>query len=129
MKVTAFLNLIASCIVVFVSHSVVSDSLQPHGLQHVRLPCPSPSPGACSNSCLLIRRCHPTISPSVVPFSSSLQYFPASGSFLLSWFISSGGQSIGACFSISPSNDYSGLISFRIDCFDLAVQGTLKSVL
>ena len=66
------------------SHSVVSDSLRPHGLQHTRLPCPSPSPGACSNSCPLSRWCHPTILSSVIPFSSCLQSLPASGSFLMS---------------------------------------------
>ena len=63
------------------SHSVVSKSLQPHELQHARLPCPSPSPRACSNSCPLSQRCHPIISSSVVPFSFCLQSFPASGSF------------------------------------------------
>ena len=78
----------------FFSHSVVSDSLWPHGLQHTRLPYPSPSPGACSNSCPLSRWCHPTISSSVVPFSSCLQSFPASGSFPVSQFFTSGGQSI-----------------------------------
>ena len=62
------------------NHSVVSDFLQPHGLQHARLPCPSPSPGACSNSCPLSRWCHPTIPSSVTPFFSCLQPFPASGS-------------------------------------------------
>ena len=83
------------------SHSVVFDSLQPHGLQHARLPCPSPSPRACSNLCPLSWWCHPTISSSVIPFSSCLQSFPASGSFLMSWLFASGGQSIGA--SASPS--------------------------
>ena len=83
------------------SHSVVSDSLQPHGLQHARLPYPSPSPRVCSNSCSLSQWCHPTISSSAVPFSSCLQSFPASGSFLMSWLFASGGQSIGA--SVSPS--------------------------
>ena len=73
--------------------SVVSDSLRPHGLQHGRLPCPSPIPGTCSNSCLLSRWCHPTISSSVVPFSFCLQSFTASGSFSGSHFLS-GGQSI-----------------------------------
>ena len=72
----------------------------------------------------------PTISSSVVPFSSCLQSFPASGSFQMSQFFTSGGQSIGFCFSISPSNEYSGLISFRMDWLDrLAVQGILKSLL
>ena len=67
-----------------------------NGLQHARPPCPSPIPGACSNSCPLSRWCHPTISYSVVPFSSCLQSFPASGSFPMSQFFASGGQSIGA---------------------------------
>ena len=73
--------------------SVVSNSLQPHGMQHVSLPCPSPSPGACSNSYPLSWCCHPTISPSVISFSSCLQSFPASGSFLKSQLFTSGGQS------------------------------------
>ena len=68
------------------SRSVVSDSLRPHGLQHARPPCPSPTPGAYSNSCPLNQWCHPTISSSVIPFSSRLQYFPTSGSFLVSQF-------------------------------------------
>ena len=76
------------------SSSVVSNSLRPHGLQHSRLPCPSPTPGAYSNSCSQSRRCHPTISSSVVPFSSCLQSFPVSGSFQMSQFFISGGQSI-----------------------------------
>ena len=112
------------------SCSVMSDSLQPHWLQHARPPCPSPAPRACSNSCPLSCWCLPAISSSVVPFSSYLQSFPASGCFPMSaphirwpkyWSFS---------FSISPSNEYSGLISFRIDWFDLlAVPGTLKSFL
>ena len=84
-----------------VSHSDVSNSLQPHGLQHVRLPCPSPIPRVCSNSCPLTQGCHPTLSSSAVPFSSCLQYFPASGSFPMSQFFVSGGQSIGASASAS----------------------------
>ena len=76
------------------SCSVVSNSLRPHGLQHTRLPCPSPTPGACSNSCPLSRWCHTAISSSVVPFSSRLQSFPASGSFQMSQFFTSGGQRI-----------------------------------
>ena len=95
-------------------------------------PVPLPTPEACSNSCPLSRWCHPTISSSVVPFSSCPQSCPASGSFSISQFFPSGGQNIGASFSFSfgPSNEYSGLISFRIDWFDLlAVQGTLKSLL
>ena len=82
------------------SHSVVSNSLQPHGLQHTRLPCPSPTPGACSNSCPSSRWCHPTISSSVLAVSSQLQSFPASGAFPVSQFLS-GGQSIGASASAS----------------------------
>ena len=69
-----------------ICHSVVSDSLQPHGLQHARLPCPSPTPGAYSNSCPLSQWCHPTISSSVIPFSSCIQSFPAPGSFPMSQF-------------------------------------------
>ena len=79
--------------------SVMSDSLRPHGLQHTRLTCPSPAPGACSNSCLLHWWCHTTISSSVVPFSSCLQSFPASGSFQMSQFFASSGQSIGVSTS------------------------------
>ena len=85
------------------SRSVVSDSLQLHGLQNTRLPCPSPSPGACSNTYPLSWWCHPTISSSVVPFSSCLQSFPERGSFLMSGLFSSGGQSIGASASASAS--------------------------
>ena len=82
------------------SRSVMSDSLQPRGLPHARLPCPSPTPRACSNSCPLSRWCHPTISSSIVPFSSCLQSFPASGSFPMSQF-ASGGQIIEASASAS----------------------------
>ena len=115
------------------SRSIMSNSLRPRGLQHTRLPCPAPTQvWACSYSCPLNRWCHPTISSSVVPFSSCLQSFPASGSFQMSqlvlpvrwpnyWSFN---------FSISPSNEYSGLISFRMVWLDLlAVQGTLKSLL
>ena len=83
------------------SHSVTSNSLWPHGLQHARLPCPSPTPEACSNSCSSSQWCHPTISSSVVPFSSCPQSFPASGSFPMSPFFTSGGQSIGVSASAS----------------------------
>ena len=86
------------------SRSVVSDYLWPHGLQHVRLPCPSPTLGACSNSCPMSQWCHPTISSSVVPFSSRLQSFPVSGCFPTSQFFASGGQSIGASASALPMN-------------------------
>ena len=102
------------------SHSVVSDSLQPHELQHARPPCPSPAPRAHSNSCPSSQWCHPTISFSVVPFSSCPQSLPASGFFQNEsalrirspkyWSFS---------FSISPSNEHPGLISFRINWLDL----------
>ena len=104
----------------------MSDSLQPYGLQHARLPCPSPTPRACSNSCPVSRWCHPTISSSGFPFSSCLQSFPAPGFYsnesvlCIRWpkYYS---------FSISSSNEYSGLISFSMDWFDLlAVHGTLS---
>ena len=105
-------------------------TLWSHGLQHDRPPCPSPTPRACSNSCPLSQWYHPTISSSVSPFSSCLQSFPASGSFLMSWLFASDGQSTGASASASvPSNEYSAFISFRTDWFDLlAVQGTLKGL-
>ena len=79
---------------------------RPHGLQHARLPCPSPTPGAYSNSCPSSQWCHPTLSPSIVPFSSHLPSFPASGSFLVSQFFPSGGQSIrvSASASVLPMN-------------------------
>ena len=83
------------------SHSVVSESLWPHGPQHARLPCPPPYPGVCSNSCPLSQWCHPTISSSFVPFSSCLQSLPASGSFPMSQLFASGDQSIGASASAS----------------------------
>ena len=114
------------------SRSVLSDSLWPHRLQHSRLPCQSPTLGACSNSCPLSQWCHPTISFSVVPFSSCLQSFPASGSFRMSQFFASGGQSIGASASASvlPMNiqdwsllGWTGWISLH------AVQGTQESSL
>ena len=90
-----------SLLPLFFSRSVVSDSLRSHGLQHTRLPCPSPTPGVCSNSCPLSQWCHPTISSSVVPFSSCLQSFPDSGSFPTSQLFISSGQSIGASASAS----------------------------
>ena len=118
-------------ILLLLSRSVMSDSLRPCELQHTRLPCPSPSPGVYSNSCPLSQWCHPTISSSVILFSSCPQYFPAllekSSELALHikwpkyWDFS---------FSISPSNKYSGLISFTIDWFDLlAAQETGKSFL
>ena len=113
------------------SHSDMSNSLWPHGLQNARPPCPLPTPGVYSNSCPLRRWWHPTISSSIIPFSSHPQSFPASGSFQMRQFFAPGGQSIGASASASvlPMNN-SGLISFRMDWFDLlTVQGTLKSLL
>ena len=88
------------------SRSVVSDSLRPHGLRHTRPPCPSSTPGVYSNSCPQSRWCHPTISSSVIPFSSHFQSFPASGSFPRSQFFVSGGQTTGvsASTSVLPMN-------------------------
>ena len=105
------------------SGSVVSYSLWHHGLQHTRHPCPSPTPGACSNSCPSSWWCHPAILLSVVPLSSCLQSFPASGSFPVSQFFALGGQSIGASASASvlpmniqgwPSLGLTGLISVLV---------------
>ena len=106
------------------------NSLWPHVLQHARLLCPPLSPGICSSSCLLSQWWYLTLSSYAASFSFCLQSFPAPGFlFPMSQFFASGGQSWSFSFSISPSNEYSGLISFRIDRFDLlAVQGTLKSL-
>ena len=112
--------------------SAISDSVQPHGLQHARLPCPSPIRGACSNSCPLSQWCHPTISSSVSSLSPpALNLSQHHGLFQWVGSLTSGGQTYKSfSFSISPSKEYSGLISFRIDWFDLlAVLGTLKSLL
>ena len=112
------------------SCSVVSDSLQPHELQHARLPCSSLSHGVCSNSCPLNLWCYPAISSSVTPFSFCLQIFPSircsnESTLHIRW-----PKYWSFSFRICPSNEYSGLISFRIDWFDLlAVQGTLKNLL
>ena len=117
---------LAKLLLLLFSHSAVSDSLWPHGLQHARLPCPSPSPRACSNSRPLSQWCHPTISSSVIPFSSCLQSFPASGSFPMNLLFSSGGQSSGASASTSvlPMNiqgwfpsGLTGLISLQSQGF------------
>ena len=113
------------------SCQVMSDTVQPHGLQHDRLPCPglvSPSPGVCSNSRQLSQWCHPTISSSAAPSHPALNLsFPA----LFQWIGHIRWPKYWSfSFNISPSNEYSGLISFTIDWFDLfAVQGTLKSLL
>ena len=93
----------------------MSNSLWPHELQHARLLCPSPSPGACSNSCLLSWWCHPTISSSVIPFSFCLQSFPASAFSNESVLLIRWPKYWSFSFNISPSNEYSGLISFRMD--------------
>ena len=107
---------------------VVSDSLWPHGLQHSRLPCPSPTPRASSNSCLLSWWCHPTISSSVVPFSFAFNLSQHQGFF--QWVSSSHQVVKYWSFSISPSCEHLGLISFRMDWLDLlVVQGILKSLL
>ena len=111
------------------SCSVMSDSLHPHGLQHTRLPCSLPSPGACSNSCPSSRWCHLTISSSVVPFSSCPQSFPTSGSFPMSWLFTSGGQSIGtsASAAVLPMSsqgwfplELTGLISLLYVCVQIS---------
>ena len=111
----------------------MSDCLWLHGLQHARIPCPSLTPGAYSNSCPLSQWYHPTISSSVVPFSSfsCLQSFPASG-FFFQWSVLciKWPKYWSFSFNLSPSNEHPGLISFRMDWLDLlAVQGTLKSLL
>ena len=106
----------------------VSNSLQPHGLQHTSLPYSSPTPRACSNSCPSSRWCHPTISPSVILFSSCLQSFPASGSFPRSQFFASGGQSIGTSASVLPMN-IQDWFSLGLTGWVSAVQGILKSLL
>ena len=113
-----------------ISHSVVSDSLRPHESQHARPPCPSPTPGVHSDSCPLSQWCHPAISSSVVPFSSCPQSLPASvfsneSTLRMRW-----PKYWSFSFSIIPSKEHPGLISFRMDWLDfLAVQGTLKSLL
>ena len=115
-------NLLQFSLIQF-SHSVMFDSLRPHGLLHARPPCLSLTSWACSNSCPSSWWCHPIISFSVLPFSSRLQSFPASGSFPTSHFFPLAGRSC-------SFNEYSGLISLRMDWLDLlAVQGILKSLL
>ena len=113
------------------SHSVVSDSLQPHVLQHARLPCSSPSPGACSNSCPLSWWCHPIFSSSVVPFSSCLLSFPAWGSFPVSQLFPSGGQSTGASAlaSVLPMNIQDWFPLGLTGLISLQSKGLFKSLL
>ena len=121
----------------FLRFSSVAQScptLRPQGLQHTRPPCPSPAPGACSNLCPSSRWCHPTISPSVVPFSC-LQSFPASGSFPRSQFFASGGQSIGASASVLPLNiqdwfplGWTGLISLQSKGISRVFSNNLNSL-
>ena len=109
------------------NHSVISDSLRPHGPQHARPPYPSPTPGVYPNSCPLSRWCHPTISSFVVPFSSCLQSSPASRSFQMSQFFASGGQNIGVAASTSVLPN-SGLISVKIDWLDFLQSKGLSRV-
>ena len=112
------------------SHSVMSNSLQPHGLQHTRLACPLPTPRVCSNSCPSSQLCHPTISSSVFPsppakIFPSIRVFSSGLTLHIRW-----PKYWSFSFSIGPSKEYSGLISFRIDWLDLlSVQGTLKDLL
>ena len=110
------------------SPSVLSDSLQPHVLQHARLPCPSPSHEISSDSCPLSRWCHPTVSSSAVPFSSCLQSFPTSGSFPVSQLLTSDGQSIGASASASvlPMNIQHWLLLGLTGLFSLQFKGHSK---
>ena len=107
------------------SQSVVSDTLQPHGQQHARSPCPSPTPRVYSNSCPLSQWCHPTISSSVVPFSSRFQSFPASGSFPMSQLFASGDQSTGvsASTSVLPMNIQDWFPSGRTGWISLQSKG------
>ena len=110
------------------NYSVVSHSLWPHGLQHTRPPCPSPTPRVYSNSCPLSWWCHPTISSSVIPFSSCLQSFPASESFQMTQVFASGGQSIGvsASTSVLPMNIQDW---FPLGWISLQSKGLFKSLL
>ena len=111
--------------------TVVSNSLRPHGLQHARIPCPSPTPGVYPNSCSLSQWCHPTFSFSVIPFSSYLQSFPAWEFFPRSQFFALGGQSIGvpASTSVLPMNIQDCITLGRTGWISFAAQGTLKSLL
>ena len=134
-----FSKLFFLLLLLLVSRSIVSDSLQPHGLQHAMLLCPSLYPRVCSDSYALSRWCHSTISSPVTRFSSCPQSFLASGSFPVNQLFPSSDSSHQVAlrisskywsFSINPSSEYSGLISFMIDWFDLlAIHGTLRSLL
>ena len=104
------------------------DILQPHELQHARLSCPLPSPGACSNSCPSSWWCHPTISSSVIPFSSCPQSFPASGSFPMTWLLASCCQSIGASASVLPMNIQSWFLLGLTGLISLQLKGGLSRV-
>ena len=111
------------------SRSVVSHSLRPHEPQHAKPPCPSPTPGVHPNPCPSSWWCHPTISSSVIPFSTCPQSFPASGSFPISQLFAWGGQKYWSfSFSIGPSNEHPGLISFRMDWLDLLQSKGLSRV-
>ena len=120
------------------SCSVMSNSLRPHGLQHAKLPCPSPIPGLYSNSCPLSQWCHPTVSSSVIPFSFCLQSFPTLGSFQMGQFFASGGQSIrvSASASVLPMNiqdwfplGWTGWISLQSKGLSRVFSSTTGSVL
>ena len=128
LAIIALQSIIALLLLLF-SCSVLSNSFWLHLFLQASLPCPSLSPGVCS--CPLSQWCHPTISSSVTLFSSCPQYFPVSGSFCNEWALGIRWPKYWSfSYSISPSNEYSGLISFTIDCFDIfAVQGALKSLL
>ena len=119
------------CVSLQFSHSVMSNSLRPHGLQHTRFPYPSPTPGACSDSCPSSQWCHPATSSFVVPFSScppiplSIRVFSNESTLCMRW-----PKYWSSSFSIIPSKEHPGLISFRMGWLDVfAVQGTLKSLL
>ena len=108
----------------------MSDSLRPHGLQHARPPCPSPTPGVYSNSCPLSQWCHPTVSFSVIPLPPAFNLSQHQDLFKWVGYSHQVAKYSSFSFNISPSNEYSGLTSFRTDRFDLlAVQRTLKSLL
>ena len=117
-------------IVVVVHHQIMSDSSWPHGLQHTRLPCPSLSPGVCPSSCPLNQWCHPIISSSVELYSSCPQFFPASGSFPMSWLFASRGQSIGASASapVLPTS-IQGWFPLRLTGLSSLLSKRLKSLI